>query len=280
MRKALAFIFSFLIISSCFSQNEFAHVSGTILREPMNIGKIDSVEMAEIILKINDTLKLKTLSDKNGKYEFNIKRFEGCFTLTCEITKQTKVKGRKNPCIITNGDTRVIKMNKSKVTDYLADFLLKEGCCYLRPPEILFTENSLEFETDTTLTRFKSSEELNGLFEILIENPTIIIQLDAHSDFKEKNKEVLSKMRGDKIASLLIQKGINKGRIIMKSFGSSLPFYSEKQIKEAKNPAEKIALRTKNRRVTFKVISFDFGVSENDIQKRYKEAEKEAAEEE
>jgi len=64
--------------------------------------------------------------------------------------------------------------------------------------------------------------ELNKLFNILLENKNIKIELSCHTDSRgvERDNLILSQARADKAAAYLINKGISKDRIISVGFGS------------------------------------------------------------
>ena len=74
----------------------------------------------------------------------------------------------------------------------------------------------------------------------------------------EKNNELLALYRTQLIKEVLIAKGINKNRITTKGWGNTKLLIKDKVIKKAKSQEEKLALHTKNQRVVFRIISWDF----------------------
>src|ERR1700741_4838587 len=75
----------FLIVFCClaikgFSQinpndKEYVQIKGMVLSEAVSGEQPKPVVDAQIILKIADSLKLMTLSDSNGKYNFYLKKY-------------------------------------------------------------------------------------------------------------------------------------------------------------------------------------------------------------
>ncbi|GAL83227.1 outer membrane protein [Sporocytophaga myxococcoides] len=93
-----------------------------------------------------------------------------------------------------------------------------------------------------------SYPELNKLAKLLIENPTIEIELSGHTDNMgnpEKNV-TLSEQRVETVKNYLISKGISGDRISGKGYGGSKPI--------ADNTKEET--RKLNRRVEFKIVKF------------------------
>ena len=79
---------------------------------------------------------------------------------------------------------------------------------------------------------------------------------------------------------LVKEKGVNPKRLESKGYGESQPLVSDAVINRAKTTQEKEALHQKNRRTSFRVLSFDF-VDPNAVkQKPNRSPDEEDAEEE
>ncbi|VXD18565.1 OmpA family protein [Marinoscillum sp. 108] len=120
---------------------------------------------------------------------------------------------------------------------------------YLEPEEEpeLITLNNLIFARGSDVITESSFEELDNLVEYLDSRPSLIIQLEGHTDFAgnpEANMS-LSEARVVAVKEYLVSKGVKKNRVLTKAFGGSQPLYTERT-DEAK---------TKNRRVEVRVIS-------------------------
>ena len=102
---------------------------------------------------------------------------------------------------------------------------------------------------------------LNYLYNILKDNPTIKVELDAHTDTRGKaaSNMTLSAARAKSCVDYLVkEKGIPEARLTSKGFGPTQPVVSDAIIKAARTTEEKEAMHAKNRRTEFKVLSFDF----------------------
>lgn len=103
------------------------------------------------------------------------------------------------------------------------------------------------FQFDKSVLLQQSYNQLIDLFNTLVENPKMRIEVQGHTDNKgsaEYNQK-LSESRAKAIADYLISKGINPRRIEYKGFGKSKPVDS--------NDTE--AGRANNRRVEIKILS-------------------------
>lgn len=106
--------------------------------------------------------------------------------------------------------------------------------------------HNLNFEQGKSKITSDSFEELNRLVELLKSSPTMVIQLEGHTDFRGspvKNVE-LSENRVNALKDYLVSNGIAENRIMTKAFGGAQPLTQE-------NTAE---ARAKNRRVEVRII--------------------------
>jgi OmpA-OmpF porin, OOP family len=72
--------------------------------------------------------------------------------------------------------------------------------------------------------------ELDRLIERLKANPTMLIQLEGHTDFagNPEANMALSQARVDEVKAYLVKKGINKNRVLTKAYGGTRPLYYER----------------------------------------------------
>ncbi len=105
--------------------------------------------------------------------------------------------------------------------------------------------NNILFEVNSFKLLPISLIELDKLFQILIENPTVTIEIGGHTDNVgiAADNITLSKNRALAVVDFLVKKGIEKTRISFKGYGSSKPI--------AENTTEKG--RIKNRRTEFTI---------------------------
>ncbi|HQD35445.1 MAG TPA: OmpA family protein, partial [Bacteroidales bacterium] len=118
----------------------------------------------------------------------------------------------------------------------------------LKVGETIILRN-IYFDFDKATLRPQSIEELDHLYQFLVNNPTAIIEISAHTDrigSYEYNIN-LSKRRAQAVVDYLINKGIDSKRLITKGYGFTKPV--------ATNLTEEG--RQLNRRVEFKILSYD-----------------------
>lgn len=90
------------------------------------------------------------------------------------------------------------------------------------------------------------------LFEILNNNPNIIIELSSHTDSKgtDAYNQKLSQKRAESVVKYLISNGIEANRLVAKGYGESKPIVPNTLPDGSDNPDG----RAKNRRTEFRVI--------------------------
>lgn len=140
----------------------------------------------------------------------------------------------------------------------------------MRFPATLFQKNSTEFfDGDSMHFQYDGTgaETINRIYKVLIDNPSIIIEISAHCSSEENNPDALAKRRGDKVKELLIKKGIDPIRVIPKGYGAKKLKITDLTIAKVKTKTEKEALRQVNRRAVFRILSWDYPVPE---QPKYK----------
>jgi outer membrane protein OmpA-like peptidoglycan-associated protein len=103
------------------------------------------------------------------------------------------------------------------------------------------------FDFDKATLRPESFNELDRLVKLLTENPTIKVEISAHTDSKgsDEYNMKLSQKRAESVVNYLIGKGISKDRLIARGYGETQPIDT--------NDTEEG--RQNNRRVEFKIIS-------------------------
>lgn len=119
---------------------------------------------------------------------------------------------------------------------------------YVEPetePDLITLENLIFSRGSDRITE-SSYTELDNLVKYLDERPSIVIQLEGHTDFAgnaDANMR-LSQARVEAVKEYLASKGVKKSRVLTKAFGGTQPLFTERT-DEAK---------TKNRRVEVRVI--------------------------
>lgn len=137
----------------------------------------------------------------------------------------------------------------------------------------------IEYDFDSDKLRPRSKEILDQLYDFLILNDNLIVEINSHTDCRgnDKYNENLAQRRAKSCVDYLISKGIPKGRLIPKGYGEYQPAYhldrdknpikdangekitlTEKFINTLPTEAEREEAHQRNRRTAFKVVGQDF----------------------
>lgn len=105
---------------------------------------------------------------------------------------------------------------------------------------------NLFFDFDKATLRPSSKTELENLYSFLIDHPEVKVELSGYTDSAgdEKYNKKLSEKRASEVVKFLIEKGIDKSRLVAKGYGESNPIGT--------NDTEEG--RQLNRRTEFKII--------------------------
>ncbi|MCS6934957.1 MAG: OmpA family protein [Chitinophagales bacterium] len=118
--------------------------------------------------------------------------------------------------------------------------------------------NNIYYDFDKWDLRPESKTTLDTLYNILIENPTIIIELSSHTDTRGSDQYNLnlSQKRAESCVNYLInEKGIPKERIIAKGYGETKTLDDCSKYKECpQDQSGDCDCHQNNRRTEFKVI--------------------------
>jgi hypothetical protein len=260
MKKILLqILFLTSFFSLTFAQNDFSEIKGIVTCSDWRDTGV--VRNAEIVVRINDTLAFKVLTKEDGTYSLKLKKFKGSVKVSVEISKKTK-SSKKNQCgFLANKDLRLIN-DVSKRDIYIVDFsLIPVTDCVPPPPTIYFKPNSLDLSWDKS-GAFPFDMPPDSAFQymasLLNENPGLILELSGHTDSDETKIDNLSLKRAQFVKDKLVSLGINGERLQPKAYGPTRMLISDEVIKKAKKKEERCALRQKNRRVTFLILSFDY----------------------
>lgn len=107
------------------------------------------------------------------------------------------------------------------------------------------------YESGRTSVKEESVEDLMKLLKLLEENPTLIVEIGAHTDSRGSDdfNQDLSQRRAENVVKYLVSQGINEKRLIAKGYGESQLINDCNDSKECPESEHQI-----NRRTEFKVI--------------------------
>ncbi|KQM69467.1 flagellar motor protein MotB [Pedobacter sp. Leaf216] len=156
------------------------------------------------LAKVNGSI-LKTETDENGSYRFNLTK-ETEYNVSAEKTGyRSDVEN-----LATIGLTTSSVLNQDL---YLEAIVIDKG---------IRIEN-IYYDFDKWNIRADAAVELDKLVKIMTDNPTIWIELGSHTDSRGKDgyNLNLSQKRAESAVQYIISKGIDKNRITAKGYGET-----------------------------------------------------------
>lgn len=195
-------------------------------------------EDAEIIVKDNETNEIYGIykpNKKTGKYLFILppdKNYNITYNAEGFLFKSENVIIPKNSAY--QSIKKVIKLAPIKANESIV------------LNNVFFDYESFELTKD-------SRSELNKLFNLLSNNPSIKVEIQGHTDskgLKSFNKK-LSQKRAESVRNYLVKKGINKNRVTAVGYGENQPIAKNTNSDGSDNEEG----RALNRRIELKILS-------------------------
>lgn len=123
----------------------------------------------------------------------------------------------------------------------------------IKLPDILYAFN------DTALTD-QARDSLDYLYKILVDNPTLVIELLANTDSRgsDSYNQRLSQGRASAAVNYLISRGIDPARMEPKGMGETNLLISDAEINKLATEEEREAAHQLNRRTEFRIIRDDY----------------------
>lgn len=148
-------------------------------------------------------------TDATGLYQFDKTKFLG--------NTSYEIKVEKIGFFGAKGKESTVGLERSK--DFVHDFCLVP----IPPTPIVLPEVLYDFDKWELLQQYQDS--LNGLVQIMIDNPRIVIELGSHTDIRGSfgYNDTLSYKRAKSVVDYLISKGIAIGRIVPYGYGERVP---------------------------------------------------------
>ena len=112
------------------------------------------------------------------------------------------------------------------------------------------------YDYDKATLRGSSVNELDRLYDLMVQNPTLKIELSAHTDSRggEAYNLNLSQQREQSCLNYLMDKGLQKQRLIAKGYGEQQLITLDEQINKMSIENEKEVAHQQNRRTEIKII--------------------------
>jgi peptidoglycan-associated lipoprotein len=146
-------------------------------------------------------------------------------------------------------------VGKTESETFIHDFQLQKPS-----PIVELHFPAVLYDLDKADLKPQSKDSLNYLVKLLNNNPTLAIELDAHTDQQgDYNHNIkLSQARAQSCVSYLISQGIDSARLTAKGWGFTKLLISTATINKAKTKKEKDSLYQINRRTVFKITNWSF----------------------
>ena len=220
----------------------------------------------------NAILKFK---DINSKIPFENREIvtdeNGYYKITMERQQQVYIKGTKEKYFATAESVTTMPITVSAALTQ--DF-------YLNPiPDEEIELDGIEYGFDSSALRPRSMEVLDQLYDLLVLNENLVVEINSHTDNRGSDdyNRKLAQRRANSCVDYLIEKGIDKDRLIAKGYGEDQPNYlkdenkkpvldengdriylTKKYIDGQTDEDRKEELHQRNRRTSFTVVGEGF----------------------
>jgi len=223
----------------------------------------------EVEIQGTDGTIYKTTTDVKGYYHFDKTKILGNTSYDIKVVK----KGYWEQGNTAKQTTIGLSENTDLKQDFSLEPIPKEPIAL---PEILYDLAKWDLKP-----QYKDS--LMYLYNIMIKNPTIVIELRSHTDARdtEEKNDVLSQNRAQSCVDFLVnEKGIAADRIVAKGYGERVPrrlekdmystyngkkfffakgsYLTEDYINSLSSKAEQEAAHALNRRTEFLILRDDY----------------------
>ncbi|MFO8054322.1 MAG: OmpA family protein, partial [Bacteroidales bacterium] len=240
-------------------------ISG-VVRNESNLQRMPG---ATVTMEGSDGTKVETKTDNTGRYNFNER----------QVNKNTSYELIASMEGFFDDTKKETTVGRETSADLVVDFRLKPI------PDEPIPLPEIRFDLAKWDLKDKYKDSLNGLIKTLEKNPKLVIELAAHTDFrdtKEKN-DTLSLRRAQSIVDYLVDEGIDRRRLRPRGYGERRPrklrkeltvngvsfekgtHLTESYIKDLRTSREKEAAHQLNRRVTFEILRNDFVPSKDAV---------------
>ncbi|TND07740.1 MAG: outer membrane protein/peptidoglycan-associated (lipo)protein [Bacteroidetes bacterium] len=218
------------------------------------------VTKAVVRLIGSDGTAVEEKTDAAGYYKFKLlPNVSYVVAVLSDSARSTKAEYYLNLPDKEKGKLTTVGEDNSK--DYKQDFCLTPAEREIKFPAVLY-------DLAKANLRPESKDSLNFLYQTLMDNPTIVIELMSHTDARASDAYniKLSQARAQACVDYLVkEKNIPAARLKAKGYGETSPLrfpdgtvLTEKYINSFKVKQEQERLHQFNRRTVFRVIGWDY----------------------
>ncbi|MEW6469369.1 MAG: OmpA family protein [Bacteroidota bacterium] len=190
------------------------------------------IEGATVKLLGSDGSVAEMKTDKTGFYKFDVNgnaRFINASTSYVVSASGLDIKTPEAPDgYLGNPKGKITTIGVEVATDFKQDFELLLVKKEIRLPLILFNLDKYDLAHPSN-----PKDSLEYLYKILVENPTIVVELGAHTDYRsptEYNKTLSFNRAKTCVEYLVKEKGIAGDRIVPKGYGEGSPAITDKDL--------------------------------------------------
>lgn len=220
----------------------------------------EPIQDATVKLVGTDGTSVEVKTDQTGFYIFAEK--EGSDERYIQENTSYTILVSKDDYLNSKGQETTVGVNKS--TAFVHDFVLQS----IKAEEITFPK--VLYDLGKYTLREESKDSLDYLYQTLVDNPNIVIELAAHTDARgsDESNEILAQRRAQSCVDYLVSRGIDADRMVAKGYGERKPYegmFNGKQVtltEEYINSLPSEELREEahqtNRRTVFSVLRDDY----------------------
>lgn len=236
----------------------------------------ETIAGATVKLVGSDGSSVETKTDAAGHYKFaenGSARYVNANTsyiISVSVANDVKTVQAPLGFLSSSDKAKETTVGVEEAKTFKHDFCLVPIERFIRFPDVLYLLGKADLEHPSN-----PRDSLNYLYQTLLDNPTFVIELSSHTDYRGSDaaNQKLSEARAKSCVDYLISKGINPARLKAKGYGEKAPVeikdangkviatLTEKYIlKETKGQPKDVyeAMMQKNRRTVFSVLSKDF----------------------
>ncbi len=215
---------------------------------------------AKVKLVGTDGTSAEMITDENGNFAF----IENGSARYINPNTSYSILVEKEKYLNAKGKETTVGLEKSK--KFIHEYALQPMQGPIKLPLILYEYNKADLLPE-------SKDSLNYLYNIMMDNPNIVVQLRSHTDYRgtDSYNQKLSQRRAQSCVDYLVkEKGVPADRIVAKGMGETEPLavkkadgsvdfvLDQKYIDALKTKEEQEAAHQKNRRTDFKVLRDDY----------------------
>jgi hypothetical protein len=216
-------------------------------------GKITSVRQPEgvpqVIIRVKNRYGLiaQDTSGKSGDYHLKLISDS---TITLEFAKPYPLVIGEN---LQYETTFHVPRHACVLNVQLNSFL----ACGGKDPLLYFKKGSAELDLDYAVGMDSNRVVVEEILALLKNNPSLVLEIGSNLSVSEPDGTELSLQRARTIYEFLLTEGVNRERLVPKSYGKTRLRFTEKELNKLKTPLEKEEMDKRNRRVAFRIIRME-----------------------